>query len=352
MRMRIQARLLAIVVVGGLAAGCPVETVLIGPSGGGGAGGAGNTCAGQCVPLGPYEAGWTEPALLWMGDPAKAPDCPERAPVGEVAGFADPHLTNLCGKCACDPPSGGCTIPTTWTAHTTATCSAAPGSVATSFNAFAGWDGSCTPVNAIPAGQQCNGSACVQSLSIDPLTILEGACAPHVEPVLVPASGSEPWGTVARVCRGHAPGECGDPSELCTPMACLADAAQTVEPFALCLSHEGDVACSGAYSVRHVVYKSLVDNRTCSPCACEAPAGSTCKALVSTYSDGSCTLLVGSNTIDATGPQCFGIAPLGSALGSKSADEPVYAPGACQASGGATIGDVIPTDARTFCCLP
>jgi hypothetical protein len=173
-----------------------------------------------------------------------------------------------------------------------------------------------------------------------------------VEQALIPKDSSTSWGRLARVCRGHAQGECGDPSELCTPSATLTKADATSESFALCVSHEGDLECSGTYSVRHVFYKGLVDNRTCTQCECGLPAGSTCKALVSAYSDGDCSSLVGSFTIDATAQQCFGIAPSGSALGSKSADEPVFAPGACTASGGATMGDVIPTDPRTFCCLP
>jgi hypothetical protein len=338
--------------MGGLVAGCPVRTVWVGPIGGDSASGEGNTCAGQCVPLGPYEEGWTEPALLWIGDPSKAPNCPKSAPVGQDVGFADPNAPNPCGACACDPPAGSCTLSTTWAAHNTATCSAAPGSVATSFNAAPGWDGACTTANAIAGGALCKGLACVQSLSIDPLTITESGCTSRVEPALIPKDSSTSWGTLARVCRGHASGECGDPSELCTPSATLPHADATSQAFALCVSHEGDLECSGTYSVRHVFYESLVDNRTCTPCECGAPTGSVCKALVSAFSDGSCSSLIGSYTIDATKTACFDVLPAGQPLGSKSADEPVFAPGACPPSGGATIGEVILTDPRTFCCLP
>jgi hypothetical protein len=347
--MPIHTKLVVMTAAGGLLAGC-FEVSYVGPNDSAIA--PGNPCGGQCVPLGPYEAGWTEPALLWMGDPTMTPECPDRAPVSEVVGFTDPTAPSPCGTCACGAPSGTCTIPTTWTAHNAATCSAGPGSVATSFDAFAGWDGSCTKINAIPANKTCNGTACVQSISIAPLTISESACAPSVEPAVVPKDISSPWGTLARVCRGHAPGECGDPSELCTPSVTLASAAASSESFAQCLSHEGDVACSGAYSVKHVFYKNLVDNRTCSPCACDAPTGSTCTALVSAYSDGTCSSLVGTNTVDATKDACFDVLPAGQALLSKSVEAPVYAPGACQPSGGDITGEVIPTDPTTFCCLP
>jgi hypothetical protein len=208
-------------------------------------------------------------------------------------------------------------------------------------------------VNAIPAGKICNGSACVQSLSIDPLVISESGCAPRVEPVVVPKNSSLPWGTLARVCRGHAPGECGDPRELCTPAATATTAAPTSDnSFAQCVSRDGDVTCSGAYTVKHVFYRSFVDNRTCAPCACDAPTGSTCTATMTAYEDGACKKPIASNQIDATELQCYPIAPAGSALGSKSADAPVYAPGACQASGGDTLGEATPTEATTFCCLP
>jgi hypothetical protein len=231
-------------------------------------------------------------------------------------------------------------------------CPAPPGAKATSFDAFAGWDGSCTTVNAIPAGKLCNGSACVQSLSIAPLVLNETACVSHLEPVVVPKNSTVPWGTLARVCRGHAPGECGDPRELCTPAATATNDAPTSDSFAQCVSRDGDVTCSGAYTVKHVFYRSFVDNRTCAPCACDAPTGSTCTATINVFEDGACKTPLLSAQIDATETACYPIFPVGSALGSKSVDTPVYAPGACQASGGDTMGEATPTDATTFCCLP
>ncbi len=118
------------------------------------------------------------------------------------------------------------------------------------------------------------------------------------------------------------------------------------------MSHDGEKECPSPYTVKHVLYQSLVDNRTCTPCACEAPTGSTCKALVNVYEDSACKDLLISVQIDATGPTPHAIAPAGSALGSKSADEAVYSAGSCKPSGSEVLGEAIPTDPATFCCLP
>ncbi|MFS8068753.1 MAG: hypothetical protein ACMG6S_20525 [Byssovorax sp.] len=106
------------------------------------------------------------------------------------------------------------------------------------------------------------------------------------------------------------------------------------------------------YPVKHVFYKGLTDTRACTSCACSAPVGSTCSAQLSVYKDNACSSLVGTSTVTATQPFCTDIQPMGSALGSKLATEPVYAPGACQVSGGEAVGEALPEEPSTFCCLP
>jgi hypothetical protein len=56
--------------------------------------------------------------------------------------------------------------------------------------------------------------------------------------------------------------------------------------------------------------------------------------------------------VDTTKPACVDILPSGAALGSKHAEEPVYAPGACKVSGGEATGAALPTGPITICCLP
>jgi hypothetical protein len=121
--------------------------------------------------------------------------------------------------------------------------------------------------------------------------------------------------------------------------------------FAQCLVQYGNRECPGAYPDKHVFYYGFDDTRACAPCACSAPAGSTCSAFVSAFKDGACSSPVVAGTVDASGPKCLDVLS-GVALGSKLATEPVYVPGVCQASGGEAIGDAVPEEPSTFCCLP
>ena len=136
--MQSKSMLSALVALGCLLGGCGEQTVWMGEASG--AGGAGATCAGQCVPLGPYEPGWTEPALLWRGNLSEAPDCPGSAPIAENVGFADLGASNPCSACQCERPTGTCVLSSTLTAYNTSPIVPwPPGTVATSFDAPAGW---------------------------------------------------------------------------------------------------------------------------------------------------------------------------------------------------------------------
>ena len=305
-----------------------------------GAGGEGGGCSGQCAPLGPGE--WLGPLLLWIGTAGEAPDCPASAPVKGAPVFADLNAPLACGVCKCDAPSGTCTLPTTLTAASAPCPGDGPGVAHTSFDAPAGWSGACTAANSIPANQKCNGVNCVQSLTVAPLALTETACGVSVDPVAAKLPFT--WGTEARSCHGVAYGPCATPDEVCAPAA---------EPgFAQCLVRDGDNACPDRYTDRHVLYGGFSDTRECTPCACSAPVGSTCKAFVSVWEDGACSSPGGSNPIDATKSACFDILPSGQALGSKLATVPVYSPGVCQASGGEPMGAAVPEEPSTYCCLP
>jgi hypothetical protein len=314
-------------------------------SGGGGAsitgagGEGGEGCSGQCAPLGPGE--WLGPLLLWIGKEGEAPDCPASAPVEGAPVFADLNAPLTCGLCKCDAPSGTCTLPSTLTAASAPCSGDGPGVVHTSFDAPAAWSGSCTDANLIAKDQKCGGANCVQSLTVAPLTLAENPCAVSVEPVA--AKLPHTWGTAARSCHGVAYGPCATSDEVCAPAA--------VPGFAQCLVRDGDRDCPAPYTVRNVFYSGLTDTRVCTPCACGAPVGGACSALVSVYKDGACSSPGGSIPVDAAGPKCLDV-PSGQALGSKLATEPVYAPGACQASGGEPMGQALPEGPSTYCCLP
>src|SRR5690606_18762258 len=102
-------------------------------------GSEGDTCPGECVPLGPL--GWSDPLLLWTGPVQEAPGCPTRAPVPAYQGHADLVAPDECDPCACDPPTGSCAMPTDLTAYDNASCcgpgepGCGPGAAAVSFDA-------------------------------------------------------------------------------------------------------------------------------------------------------------------------------------------------------------------------
>ncbi len=311
-----------------------------GAGGGGGASTTGPLCAGQCAPLGPAE--WQGPALVWMGPPGHAPECPPSAPVAGDLGLADLTAPLTCGACTCDPPQGSCALPTTWTAAAAPCAGDGPGIKHTSFDAPAGWSGACTAKNPVAAAQKCDGLNCVQSLTIAPSTLVEGPCGVSVAAPSRPVTAT--WGEAARSCHGVTVGGCAGPGELCAPPA---------EPgYRRCLVRDGEHACPEVYTVAHHFFTGLDDTRACSACGCGAPLGSTCTTLVSAYADGACGSPIASVTVDTTKPACVDILPSGAALGSKLAEEPTYAPGTCQPSGGEAMGAALPANPVTVCCLP
>ncbi len=307
---------------------------------------AATTCAGACVPLSLPE--WSEAILLWYGPAADAPACPSWAPVVAPDYHAElvaaPPVT--CGACTCDPPAGSCALPLIFTAHSQPLCSGNT----TTFDAPAGWTGACTSANAIPALKLCNGVPCVQSLSIVPSTIDESGCmpsgaAPPPDPPPEPAT----WGIAALVCVGKPSGACASPGETCAPVV-----PDPSPGFLVCVIRDGDRTCPEGWPDKYVFFDHVNDNRACSPCACSAPAGSSCAGSVSFFTDtaGACGMPpLLTYPIDAIGTKCTDL-PAGSALGSKAAGPVTYTPGTCQPSGGEPQGSIAPAEPSTFCCRP
>ncbi|WP_433937080.1 hypothetical protein AB3662_20805 [Sorangium cellulosum] len=108
-----------------------------------------------------------------------------------------------CAACLCDPPdaaAASCQLPLGLSAHAATCAVAAPDTVETAFAAPDGWDGACTAVNAIPAGQDCGGQPCVQSLSVEaPTVLVTAACTPRGDEPPPPAR-LDPWQTRALAC--------------------------------------------------------------------------------------------------------------------------------------------------------
>ena len=306
---------------------------------------AGGTCAGQCAPHIP--PGWSTPALVWVGAEAAAPPCSSVVgnPSEIYTGHADPEAPVLCGACKCDPPTGSCTLPATLTASS-ALCPGDGSSVVhSSFDPPASWGGTCTPANAIPAAKLCNGVPCVQSVTIAPLTIKQDDCLP-----IPPDNVQQPptWKTFARACAFDSFSLTCNTTGVCTPRPL--DTA-----FKVCTVQAGNpnkLKCPAGYPHRSVFYDDVFEAASCSPCTCQDPTGGTCTGSIGLFSDGACgaPLLGPTLSIDAKGPKCYDL-PQGSALGSKSASEPIFTAGACVAKGGGLTNGVLPLGAEVICCL-
>jgi hypothetical protein len=298
-------------------------------------------CTGACLPVQPD--GWGPPGLLWIGAEVNAPMCPDIAPAIGYEGHADLDTSPAaCGTCSCSSPGGSCVLPATMTASSSNACTAGgTGALLTPFDPPAGWDGSCDSDGSIPAGKLCGGVDCVRSVVIGPLAMTELGCTPAAPP----ATTIVAWKTFGLGCAGAASGSCPDHGEVCA-------AAASTPGFLTCIYHEGDVDCPGfsLYADQHVLYEGADDTRGCSPCVCGAPEGGACSSRVSIYTDGACSALLDTVTVDSS-TECVSV-PKGSPLGSKSATVPVYTAEGCPASGGQSTGSIVPVTPSTFCCLP
>ena len=293
-----------------------------------------DACLGECVPVPPF-GGWEPAALLWFGPWIEAPDCPaDRAPIMAYEGFADPADLE-CPECRCAPPSGECELSSTLTAHTTVTCTG----MALDFSAPEPWNGACTNLNPVPAAFN------PKSVRVEAMTLTESGCAPITPPP--PRSDSTDWKTFARACRG-AWTPCVAPGMFCVP-----EPPPPPPGFSQCLYRAGDeLECPPAYPNRHNFYNDLDDQRSCTACACAPPEGSQCSTMVALYEVANCLddnpAAAGTVGVNLTA-QCL---PLGdsTALVSKNASDPLYAPGSCEPLGGEVAGTVKLKGASTFCC--
>ncbi|KYF73012.1 hypothetical protein [Sorangium cellulosum] len=68
------------------------------------------------------------------------------------------------------------------------------------------------------------------------------------------------------------------------------------------------------------------------------------------HSDGTGADVLVSAVVSSTTPFC-GVTPPGVGVGSKPAEIVAVDPGGCAPSGGEPLGDVVPTEPSTFCCL-
>jgi hypothetical protein len=282
--------------------------------------------------------GWSGPSLFAERPYPEVPACPDVAPTPGIDAFAGLHAPPpMCPACDCAPSDTACVLPTEWHASA-ASCADSENALSTPFDAPDGWQGACTPKDAIPAGAQCGGAFCAQSVTVKAPVALAGACAPKtVGKAFVP---SPAWDTRARECKPAEPGACPEAPPACSPPA----------GFSLCVHREGDIDCPPRYPMKHLFFEGVDDRRSCASCRCGPPEGNACVAFVAAWKDGACGVVAGAINVASTSQKgCFDVPP-GFPLGGKTAQVAEAQPGSCAPSGGQPAGGAAPAGPVTVCC--
>jgi hypothetical protein len=203
----------------------------------------------------------------------------------------------------------------------------------------ASWDGSCQGTANAPGGKFCGGLSCNTAVKAATPTLLSGTCA---------ASGGEP--TLADVTWAIQGTACGD-----APQGGGCDAGQVCQPTptapfktGLCISRDGDQDCPGPpFTDKHLLFEKLDDTRGCSACTCGGSAGGSCSANITIYSDMACSADAVTFGAGTCAPISGNKAVAGMVAGNIAINK-----GTCPASGGAPMGDAVPSQPTTFCCVP
>lgn len=317
----------------------------------GGAGGAGGSTTDLLLPFPPAECPgvcvraasvpFERVTIFSIGSPDEIRPCSDAGTVEGFIGYRDMTVApSTCPTCACGPAA--CTLPEAM--HASAATCPGDAAIATPFDAPAGWEGTCTPENAIPKDLQCGDQGdCVASLTI---------AAPTVAPCEPLTTGTpdipEPsFGTVAQECLIQPTPDGCDLGESCIP--------KLPDGFRACLFLAGDdpsYACPEKIYTERLVVFGKQDSRACEPCGCGDAAGASCSALVSVFGDDACGSLLGSFPVTAQQSEgCFDIPP-GAALGSKEAKWTTDKLGTCPPSGGKATGTLALGGPVTLCCRP
>jgi hypothetical protein len=175
----------------------------------------------------------------------------------------------------------------------------------------------------------------------------EPDCVKATDSIPIVTQSPPTWGKFAKVCHGTPLSEpCRSTGQIC---------ALTADGFLQCLQQSGVLECPPEWPEQHIFYDNgtFEDTRSCSPCGCDKPVGSTCTTEISVYSNSTCsgTPLLVHYPISSAQWECDNLPVPGAALGSKKATPAVYTPGTCEPIGGEPVGDVVPVNPRTYCCL-
>jgi hypothetical protein len=296
---------------------------------------SGFTCATQ-VP-----AGWTGPALLWVGGPtATPPACPTGYGASPIDGHEGP--TGTADTCVCMCTSGGQVCAATGTFHNDQACSAAAcvtGAVSSASTA-------CTNL----ASNICGTGGSFEINNGGVPTPTGGSCTPQV--TITPGS-TEGWTSSARICSWNGandtPGGCNPTTD-----QCVGGSPGTVAGFAatVCVFQSGEVACPAGYpNNRNVVFSGEMDGRTCAGCTCTtaSPSGGSCSGTVNLFGVPDCG---GTPVSYSLGTHCLTYNNIGANDPESIQAALTVVPGTCGvAMQAAPVGAVTGTGPTTVCCM-
>lgn len=320
---------------------------------------------GVCVPNAPD--GFDPPQPLWIGTTADDPGC-----LPEIGAFGDRRYNDLvvpdpgCPACVCGPIDGSCSPRPNTILIRAAYCDALE-TYTTDFSAPENWDGSCTNINAMPAGAECpvgSGISCVQSIYTSSLLDPVEKC--EVIPVPVPKARADAASLSAPTANAHSDLptwrthvlSCNaTPIDLACPDHDSKRFAVLPKGWRRCVRHrdKGIYECpsDSKYANQFIAYsdKGYKDTRQCTECGCKA-AGGVCYGTLNVYEDEQCTKFVNMANLNSETHDCSNFGP-GVGAGSKELVDLTYVPGKCEPTGGVAIGTVEKDDAEavTWCCL-
>jgi len=318
-----------------------------------------------CVPNAPND--FDPPQPLWVGPKDEDPGC-----IPEIGAFGGREYNDLdapdpgCPACVCGPIEGSCSPQPNTILIRSDYCEVLE-TYTTDFSAPENWDGSCTSVNAMPAGAECpagSGIPCTQSVYASSLPDPVEKC--EVIPVPVPKARAEAissspptqnahsdwptWSTLALSCNAT-------PIDLACPDHDSTRFAVLPKDWRHCVRHRGkgiyECPTGSQYKDQVIAYsdKGFTDTRQCTECGCKA-SGGVCYGTFNVYEDEQCTTFLSMETLYSDTYGCSNI-PTGVAVGSKELVDLTYVPGTCEPTGGIPIGTVEKNDAEavTWCCL-
>lgn len=303
-------------------------------------------CPWPCTPVGgggfdPF------PSYVWMGEEAASP------PPG-LDGFVWTSWVDVkfaepeCPACSCSAPtnpSDGCVLPMVWSVESTV-CQDPSSPSVTPFDPPLNWAGSCTSTNPIAAGILCDGEPCVKSLVVQAPTIAPCVAAPAMPPEGQTLTQPTRTKVVEYVSAALTTATCG------TTHNCI---APPPPGYQLCLVANGfelATPCPNGWTDRRTGWRIVKEQRACSACTCGAPQDGSCEVLATVYSDDGCGNVRGSVVLPSNQEAKCTDLPVGTALGSKTAEIISYQAGTCTPSKSEVIGDIQTDTPVTYCCMP